>query len=166
MAPSMMYHLSSQSTIAREKFSGEAWVKVLNLAMSYGWQPLGTRRSSVIESYTFDTEEWDEWDGTYLTNDGQTVIARDALALAAALERALDDIPDFKIQRLAATEKADDRPRPLSPVERAILEAGLEDHLRGLLEIHPFEYFAGDKKLHLVAFIRFCKLGSFTILRI
>jgi hypothetical protein len=164
----MMYHLSSQSTIAREKFSGEGWVKVLNLAMAYGWQPLGTRLSSVIESYRFDTEEWEEWDGTYLTNDGQTVTAEDAFALAAALERSLDDIPDFKIEIQGAVEtgKRGDLPESLSPVERAIMEAGLEDHLRGLLEIHPFQYLAGDEKLHLVDFIRFCRLGSFTILRI
>lgn len=162
----MTYHLSSQSTIAREKFSGEAWIKVLNLAMAYGWQPMGTRLSSVIESYRFDTEEWDEWDGTYLTNDGQTVIAEDALALAAALERALHDIPDFNIETRRAAAQKDEPPQNLSPVEQAIMQAGLERHLLGLTEIHPFEYFAGDEKLHLAAFIKFCRLGSFTILRI
>ena len=161
----MNYHLSSQSTVAREKFSGEAWVKALNLAMAYGWQPMGTRLASVIEYYGLDSEEWD---GTYLTNDGQTVIAKDALALAAALERALDDIPDFSIEihRVEETEKKNELPETLSPVERAVLEAGLEAHLLGLLEIHPFEYFSGDEKLHLVDFIKFCRLGSFTILRI
>ena len=164
----MSYHLSSQATIAREKFSGEAWIKALNLAMSYGWQPMGTRLSSVIEGYSFDIEEWEEWDGTYLTNDGQTVIAEDALALAAALERALHDIPDFNIEirRVAGTKKEDALPENLSPVERAIMQAGLEHHLLGLTEVHPFEYFAGDEKLHLAAFIKFCRLGSFTILRI
>lgn len=164
----MMYHLSSQSTIAREKFSGESWIKVLNLAMSYGWQPMGTRLSSVIEGYSFDIEEWEEWDGTYLTNDGQTVIAEDALALAAALERALNDIPDFNIEirRVEAAKNEDEQSEPLSPVERAILQAGLEHCLLGLVEIHPFEYFAGEEKQHLMAFIKFCRFGSFTILRI
>jgi hypothetical protein len=163
----MSYHLSSQATVAREKFSGEAWIKALNLAMFYGWQPRGTRLSSVIECYGFDIEEWDEWDGTYLTNDGQTVIAEDALALAAALERALDDIPDFKVEiPRVETEKEDGFLASLSPVERAVLEAGLEEHLLGLLEIHPFAYFAGEEKLQLVGFIKFCRLGSFTILRI
>ncbi|HEX5808769.1 MAG TPA: hypothetical protein VFY25_08905 [Anaerolineales bacterium] len=167
----MTYYLSSQTTVAREKFSGEAWVKALNLAVFYGWQPLGTRLSSVIESYGFgieEWEEWEEWDGTYLTNDGQSVIAEDALALAAALERALDDIPDFKIenQRPVETEKEDHRPEKLTPVERAVIEGGLKDHLSGLMEIHPFEYFAGDEKRHLAGFIKFCRLGSFTILRI
>ncbi|HSL46918.1 MAG TPA: hypothetical protein VK897_26005 [Anaerolineales bacterium] len=161
----MMYHLSSQSTIAREKFSGEAWIKALNLAMSYGWQPMGTRLAPVIECCGFDNEEWD---GTYLSNDGQTVIAEDALALAAALERTLDDIPDFniEIQRVVAAQKENDRLEQVSAVERAILEAGLEDHLAALIEIHPFEYFAGEEKAHLASFIRFCRLGSFTILRI
>ena len=164
----MSYHLSSQATIAREKFSGEAWIKALNLAMSYGWQPMGTRLSSVIEGYSFDIEEWEEWDGTYLTNDGQTVIAEDALALAAALERALNDIPDFNIElrRAPAVKREDEPAEDLSPVERAILQAGLEHHLLELVEIHPFEYFAGNEKAHLAGFIRFCRLGSFTILRI
>ena len=161
----MSYHLSSQSTIAREKFSREVWIKVLNLAMFYGWQPMGTRLSSMIECCGFEAEEWD---GTYLTNEGQTVIAKDAFALAAALERSLDDIPDFIIEndRVVEIEEENDRPEMLSPVERAVIESGLEDHLRELMEIHPFEYFAGDEKLHLVDFIKFCRLGSFTILRI
>jgi hypothetical protein len=164
----MTYHLSSQSTVAREKFSGEAWVKALNLAVFYGWQPMGTRLSSVIESYGFGIEEWEEWDGTYLTNDGQSVIAEDALALAAALERSLDDIPDFKVEnpRRAETERHNQRPEELSPVERAVIEGGLNDHLLGLMEVHPFQYFAGDEKRHLAGFIKFCRLGSFTILRI
>ena len=164
----MSYHLSSQSTIAREKFSGEAWIKVLNLAMSYGWQPMGTRLTSVIEGYSFDVEEWEEWDGTYLSNDGQTVLADDARALAAALELALDDIPDSPPEHPRSVAKASESEvlETLSPVERAVIEAGLEDHLSGLLEIHPFAYFAGDEKLHLTSFIKFCRLGSFTILRI
>jgi hypothetical protein len=159
------YNLSSQSTVAREKFGGEAWAKTLSLALSYGWQPMGTRLHSMIEGFGFETEDWD---GTYLTNDGQTVLAEDALGLAVALERALDDIPDFKIEmsHIAENEKEKDPPEELSPVERAILEAGLADHLLGLIEIHPFEYFAGEEKLHLVDFIKFCRLGSFTILRI
>ena len=164
----MNYYLSSQATVAREKFSGEAWIRVLNLAMFYGWQPMGTRLSSVVESYDFEMEEWDEWDGTYLTNDGQSIIAEDALALAAALERSLDDIPDFKIaiHRVGETEKPNTLLEKLSPVERAVMEAGLNDHLLEFMEIHPFEYFAGDEKLHLEGFIKFCRLGSFTILRI
>jgi hypothetical protein len=130
-----MYHLSSQSAISRQKFSRESWTKVLSLAIFYGWQPMGTRVPSMTEIHGFDTEYWD---GTYLTNDGQIVVAEDALFLAMALEKSLDDIPDFNLRYF-----------PLD-----------------LNKITPFEFFAGDEKGQLVDFIKFCRLGSFLILRI
>jgi len=131
----MIYHLSSQSAISRQKFSKESWVKILNLAMFYGWQPLGTRVPSITEIHGLIFEDWD---GTYLTNDGQIVVAEDALRLGRALEKSLDDIPDFN----------------------------LEVYPPDLNQINPFEYFAGDEKQQLTDFIRFCRLGSFLILRI
>ena len=131
----MIYHLSSQSAIARQKFSRESWTRVLSLAMFYGWQPMGTRVPSMTEIHGFDAEYWD---GSYLTNDGQIVVAEDALRLGIALKKSLDDIPDFN----------------------------LEDYPSDLSKINPFEYFAGDEKPQLLDFIRFCRLGSFLILRI
>ena len=131
----MIYHLSSQSAISRQKFSKESWVKILNLAMFYGWQPLGTRVPSITEIHGLIFEDWD---GTYLTNDGQIVVAEDALRLGRALEKSLDDIPDFN----------------------------LEVHPPNPNQINPFEYFAGDEKQQLTDFIKFCRLGSFLILRI
>lgn len=161
----MSYHLSSKSTVSREKFSTESWAKVLSLAMFYGWRPMGTRRPSIIEFCGLDAEDWH---GTYLTNDGQTVIAEDALSLATALEKSLDDIPDFNIEidLIAKKRKEDGFPKWLSSEEKAMIEKGLEDHILDLVEIHPFEYFAGDEKCHLADFIKFCRLGSFMILRI
>jgi hypothetical protein len=108
------------------------------------------------------------WDETYLRNDGQTVIAEDALSLAMALEKSLDDIPDFNIEidRTAKYRVENDLTSWLVPDESAILDEGLKDGQSDLTEILPFEYFAGDEKHHLVDFIRFCKLGSFLILRI
>lgn len=131
----MIYHLSSQSAISRQKFRRESWTKLLSLALFYGWQPMGTRVPSMTEIHGFDTEAWD---GTYLTNDGQIVVAEDALALAIALEKSLDDIPDFN----------------------------LEAYPPDLRRVNPFEYFAGDGKRQLTEFIKFCRLGSFLILRI
>jgi len=130
-----MYHLSSQSAISRQKFTRESWTKVLSLAIFYGWQPMGTRVPSMTEIHGFDTEYWD---GTYLTNDGQIVVTEDARSLAIALEKSLDDIPDFN----------------------------LEYYPLDLSRVTPFEFFAGDEKSQLVDFIRFCRLGSFLILRI
>ena len=90
----MIYHLSSQSAISRQKFSKQSWVRVLSLGMFYGWQPIGTRVPSMTEIHGFHTEYWD---GTYLTNDGQIVVRADALALGRALAKSLDDIPDFNL---------------------------------------------------------------------
>ncbi|HKY52889.1 MAG TPA: hypothetical protein VJM08_01235 [Anaerolineales bacterium] len=162
----MYYHLSSQSTVSRKKFRREAWAKVLSLAMLYGWQPMGTHPGSRIEVYGLDPEDWD---GTYLTNDGQVVIAEDALSLAMALEKALDDIPDFNIEldRAPKSQEDEDRlPEWLLPEEGIIIEEGSKEQQLNSPEIHPFEYFAGDEKRHLIDFIKFCQLGSFTILRI
>jgi hypothetical protein len=131
----MIYHLSSQLTISRQKFSRESWARVLSLAMFYGWQPMGTRAPSITELHGFNAEDWD---GTYLTNDGQIVLTEDALRLGIALEKSLDDIPDFN----------------------------LEVYSSDLGKINPFEYFAGDEKRQLANFIKFCRLGSFIILRI
>ena len=125
----------SQSAISRQKFSRESWVKVLSLGLFYGWQPMGTRVPSMTEIHGFNAEYWD---GSYLTNDGQIVVSADARALGRALERSLDDIPDFNLDVYAVD----------------------------LDKITPFEYFAGDEKQQLVDFIKFCSLGSFLILRI
>ena len=105
---------------------------------------------------------------TYLTNSGQTVIAEDALSLSIALEKALDDIPDFDIEldRVPKSRKENELPEWFLPDEEAIVEEQPKDQPLDLPEIHPFEYFAGDEKRHLVDFIKFCQLGSFTILRL
>jgi hypothetical protein len=131
----MIYHLSSQSAISRQKFRRESWTKVLGLAIFYGWQPMGTRAPSMTELHGLSTEDWD---GTYLTNDGQIVVTEDAFSLAMALEKSLDDIPDFNVDYFSLD----------------------------LDKINPFEFFAGDEKRQLIDFIKFCRLGSFLILRI
>jgi hypothetical protein len=131
----MIYHLSSQTAISRQKFNRESWVKLLSLGLFYGWRPMGTRVPSITELHGLID---DYWDGTYLTNDGQIVVREDALLLGIALERSLDDIPDFN----------------------------LEYYPLDLNQINPFEFFAGEEKQRLKEFIKFCRLGSFLILRI
>jgi hypothetical protein len=158
----MTYELLSQSTKLCRKFSRQFWAKALELAELYGWQPMGTQLALIHDFCKLNAE----WDGTYFTNDGQTVIAEDARSLAAALERSMDDIPDFNLEvdwnsRLWLE---DDLPEWLSPEERALIEEGLHDGLLDIMGTHPFEFFAGDEKRHLIQFIRFCRLGSFEIL--
>jgi len=158
----MTLELFNATTSISRKYSWQFWGKALELARSYGWRPLGTRPPSVDGFHGLRAV----WNGTYLTNDGQTVITEDALSLADALGKALDDIPD-----VSATMDwnprfwlEDDLPEWLSPEEKEMIEDGLEEHSPDVMEMHPFEFFAGDEKPHLIEFIRFCRLGSFTLL--
>ena len=137
-------------------------MKALELGRSYGWKPMGTRPPSIHEFYKLGAD----WDGAYLTNDGQVIKAEDALSLALALEKALDDIPDDSIEMDWNPRfwVEDELPEWLSPEEKAMIEDGLEGERLDMLGIHPFEYFAGEEKYYLTQFIRFCKLGSFVVL--
>jgi hypothetical protein len=156
----MSYELVNQSTAICRTFSRQSWAKALELARSYGWQPKGTRAPHAYDLYQLNAE----WDGRYLTNDGQIVKAEDAYSLAAALERSLNDIPDTNIKINWNPELwEDDLPEWLSPMERAIIEEGLQAGLLDTMGTHPCEFFAGNEKQYLIEFIRFCRLGSFEI---
>lgn len=158
----MSYELVSQSIRVYRTFSKQFWAKALELAQLYGWEPLGTNPPSYIDFYEFCAE----WDGRYLTNDGQTVKAEDARSLAAALEQALNDIPDEEraADWNAVLRLEDDLPEWLSPEEQEFIEEELQDGLLDIMGMDPREYFAGNEKRHLKHFIRFCRLGSFEIL--
>ena len=158
----MSYELVHQSTQTARTFSRQFWLKALELAQSYGWKPLGTCPPSHLDFY----ELCAEWDGRYLTNDGQTVKAEDARSLAAALERSLDDIPDKNIPTdwNSIVQWEDDLPEWLSPEEREFMDEELQHGLLDMMGMNPLEYFAGNEKRYLKQFIRFCRLGSFEIL--
>lgn len=158
----MSYQLINRSTVLCRTFSRQFWAKALELAQSYGWQPRGTRPPLHLDLYQLEAE----WDGRYATNDGQTVNAEDALALAAALQRSLDDIPSetLPIDWASMFQPEDDLPEWLSPEEKEFIEEELQDGLLDIMGMSPLEYFAGDEKRHLKEFIRFCRLGSFDIL--
>jgi hypothetical protein len=158
----MSYDLVGQSTLLCRTFSRQFWAKALELAQLYGWKPMGTHPPSHLDLYELCTE----WDGRYLTNDGQTVKTEDARSLAAALERSLDDIPDQNLPTdwNSIFQPEEDFPEWLSPEEREFIEEELQDGLLDIVGTNPLEYFAGNEKRHLKQFIRFCRLGSFEIL--
>jgi len=158
----MSYELFNPSTELCRKFSRQSWAKALELAGVYGWKPMGTRPPSIHDFHGLNAD----WDGTYWTNDGQIVKTEDALALAQALFKSLDDIPDVNIEMDWNTKAwcEEDLPEWLSPSEKTFVEEGLKDDLLDIMGMHPFEYFAGDEKRHLTELIRFCRLGSFMIL--
>jgi hypothetical protein len=157
----MSYELFNPYTTISRKFSRQFWSKALDLAELYGWQPIGTEAPSTHDFHELNVE----WDGTYLTNDGQIIKAEDALCLAATLEKALDDIPDAQTKNDLDSRLwiEDDLPEWLSPEEIETIEEGLKDGLLDIVLVHPLEYFAGDEKHHLKQFIRFCRLGNFIV---
>ncbi len=90
----MVYEFINQTTEICRKLSKQSWAKALELAQLYGWRPMGTRQPPHLDFYKLNAE----WDGRYLTNDGQIVKAEDALFLAIALEKSLGNIPDKNIE--------------------------------------------------------------------
>jgi len=65
------------------------WSKVLTLACYYGWQPAGTLPPA---SWDEAEEPWDPLD--YSFHNHQTVTKEDALAIADALARAYENMPE------------------------------------------------------------------------
>jgi hypothetical protein len=163
----MNYHLSSKAVISRLKVSRQFWVKALGLACFYGWQPRGTCPPSP-SLFTLLGLEAEPWNKTYFLKENQTVTTEDALSLAKALEKSLDDIPDFNIEmdRTAKFRAESDISEWLTSDAIMFIEESPKNPLVDLNESLPFEYFAGDEKKRLVNLIRFCRLGSFLILRI
>jgi hypothetical protein len=73
-----------------------AWQRMLILAQHYGWEPQGTEPpDDVARDCGIWSGDRSQWDGRYFASYGQHVVKSDAEALAAALEQALADIPDF-----------------------------------------------------------------------
>ena len=67
--------------------SGTRWQVYRGVAERFGWQPAGTQPP--------EDAAGEEWSGSYERTQGERVTAADALALAAAIDRALA-APDFK----------------------------------------------------------------------
>ncbi len=118
------------------------WGQLLGLARMYGWKPAGTQAPRDWSS----EEEGRAWSGDYVSNSGQIVSAEDAAGLANAMERGLDDIPEF----YAAWHKADkdEDGKPWIPAGK---------------KLSPLEALSGENKPEIREFIAFCRQGAFEI---
>ncbi len=70
------------------------WSDLLTIAFENGWEPMGTLSPYVEEGIL----ELDDWDGNYYSNDFQKVCEEDVLAIAAALERAIENKDDNSVE--------------------------------------------------------------------
>jgi len=131
-------------------FNNHGWSKMLELAERYGWQPKGTQppllEMEEIGVVTNGSSDGD-WDGNYFTNDRQRVSPEDAASLAAALERALEDIPDHDAMEDKTRFIQDERVVPWHMAER----------------IPPSEWFSGSRKQRVRDFVTFCRAGGISI---
>ncbi len=68
------------------KLSHITWAKLLDLAIMYGWSPMGTE---MLPSFS----NGEEWDGSYGKNSYQLMLPDDLNNFADALERSIPDLP-------------------------------------------------------------------------
>ena len=130
------------------RFSETAWHYVLDLAAEFGWQAMGT----VLSEGTARN-----WDGNYVGNTLQSVIDKDALNLANALENALKVIPDKRKPEHNTLASLKDDGGIEYFLERYIIE-------RRRSPDSPVDYFSGIENInYLREFIKFCRSGSFCI---
>lgn len=132
------------------RFSAFAWHQVIQLGRLHGWNPAGTEAAewdepgATPERLRAMAEDRAAWTGGYDTNDHQWVTDADARNLAAALERALPDVPGFD----ALGDKAG-------------AEAGTVEVEARVSALECFSGPAGRRQLR--EFIAFCRAGGFCI---
>lgn len=128
------------------------WQKVMDLALMYGWVPVGTAEPQHWEGEDTQTA----WTGRYDHYLGEWVSPQDATRMADALADAFDDLPDH--------------PMPDRVFETEIEELDYEDQMAITFHIvelnrslNIFELFGGQYKYNLAEFIAFCRSGGFHI---
>ena len=144
------------------------WPPILNLGTMYGWEPAGTTiqplTPELIQEHSISEEEARrhnihavEWEGSYHGNDGAIVSAEDASKLADALEASLDDIPDFEIKTPGAQEDGTVR------LDNKAHEKHRQSLRDGAMAAYAVEYSGKENKEYIRKFIKFLRLGAFSI---
>ena len=126
------------------RWNNRAWYDLLELATEFGWVPMGTGppRGTLKAQWRHRL---------YYGNDGQRVYARDAAALADALERAL-----------AATQTRGPRRRTYRDAKSSDYAEAMVtgSRKRKRVPVHDLPTSDSDS---IRKFIRFCRAGSFRV---
>ena len=128
----MSYTLTSPTTGESMSLLHREWEMLLVLAQRNGWDP----ERANIDRYTV----------------GGRVSREDAASMAAAIERALPDVPTFVADGL--TEEQRRKPQPLTE-----LRARRPGNEQG----DPLAYFSGGQRLVLTNFINWMGPGAFEV---
>ena len=141
------------------------WIKALELAQAYGWQPQGTVKPRHWDDPGSEYYSPEPYNGEiYWTNDGQGVTHEDARESADALERSLQDIPDETGASLASSQHKTYRTKDdwIGHPHKGLFPPGVgikgENHTLG-----PIDFFSGMAKRMIRGVIEFCRRGSFAI---
>ena len=127
----MSYMLTSPTTRERMSLLHREWEMLLVLAQRNGWDP----ERGAIDRYA----------------EGGWVSREDAASMAAAIERALPDVPTFVADGL--TEEQRRKPRPLTEFRaRTGNEQG-----------DPLAYFSGRARATLARFVHLMGPGAFEV---
>ena len=127
------------------RWTNSGWCDILELGQEFGWVPTGSGppRGELKSSWG---------DGPYHGNDGQRFYARDARALADALERALETIVGGKLPERSRIARATD-----------YLEAELRGGGAPKQGQVAIQQFGPEEVEYIREFIEFCRAGRFRI---
>jgi len=134
------------------KFSNIGWAQILSLAKLNGWVPAGT-----VDPWWKNEVDAPQWEGSYCSNDGQTVTAEDALAIANSLEKALLEITE-PLLRPSGYIPIDECFRMSVAVVEAV-ESALNPNCEPYSEIIPIRI--GEQDIRDL--IQFSRMGEFCI---
>lgn len=131
-------------------FNFLAWGDIIELALHYGWSPMGTLPSDLTMNVS--------WEGGYQSNDFQYVLPADAQNLAKALEGAIKDIPEIKLSMPFRSEVIIDGD---SFIDLDELISSYEDTpVSHRVELLLLEFSGQEGKNHIEKFIAFCNEGK------
>jgi hypothetical protein len=136
----MGYCLRNEESLEEFNVNFFEWRPLLLLAEAYGWKGNGT----ILEGV-------EDWQGTYFSNDGQSVKEGDCGELIKAIEVALLDIPEEEITDFFKHFGIEDD-------EYEDYNDALRNKDHNTLMMH----FSGNREF-LLGFIEFLKNGEFAI---
>ena len=127
------------------KFNNYTWAMILSLAKDYGWEPAGT-----VDPWNKDEPDAPDWSGSYITLGFQWVTSDDAVNIANALERAIENMDNTSV----------------IPPEDIAIAPDFRGVIKNMEQIALFPRSIVKGYLYkqiLEEFIQFCRRGSFCI---